>query len=55
MADIVKGNKEALMSHTKPKFTNQKDKVAYISRRQFIEDRLRVSAAGAFASHYHCS
>lgn len=43
MADIIKGNKEALMSQTKQqKFRNQTEKMSYISRRQFIEDRLKV-------------
>lgn len=43
MVEIIKGNKEALRSHTKQqKFRNQAEKVSYLSRRQFIEDRLRV-------------
>lgn len=44
MVDIIKGNKAALSTSTKQKkFRNQADKMSYISRRQFIEDRLRVS------------
>lgn len=45
IAEIIKGNKEALRSHTKQqKFKNQTEKLSYISRRQFIEDRLKVKA-----------
>lgn len=48
IAFIINGNREALKSHTQKVFKNNKEKVGYLNRRQFIEDRLKVKSK-------HCS
>ncbi|XP_018575922.1 separin [Anoplophora glabripennis] len=42
MMSIIKGNKEALMSHKQKVFKNHKEKLNYMSRRQSIENRLKA-------------